>query len=75
MTLNVVICGFQKRFKRPLTLVMNAFGYVIQKIEQVLTSNSSLHAVQAQDTLQIRSPQCAVKLYFCTALPLNNQLN
>ena len=39
-TCNVVLCGFQTRFKPCLTLVVYGFGCDINKIEQTLTSNS-----------------------------------
>ena len=64
VTLNVVLCVFQTRFKRSLTLVVNDFCYVIYKIEQALTSNSLLCAVQAQDTLQIHLATVCSEIVF-----------
>ena len=49
-----------KMLKHSLALVMNDFDYATYEVEQSLVSNSSLRVVQAQDTLQIRWPQCAV---------------
>ena len=41
-----MLCGFQTRFDSLITHVVNALGYVIPQIEQELTLNSSLRAVQ-----------------------------
>ena len=59
-----VMCVFKTRFKPDLTRVMSELGYFINKIEQAFTLNSSSRVVQAQDTLQIHWPQCAMKSYF-----------
>ena len=74
-TCNMVLCVFQTRFKPCLTLVMEGFCYVVNEIEQVLTLNSLMRVVQAQDTLQIHWSRCTVNCTFCTSLPLKNQLN
>ena len=54
---------------------MEGFCYVVNEIEQVLTLNSLMRVVQAQDTLQIHWSRCTVNCTFCTSLPLKNQLN
>ena len=61
MTLNVVLCVFQTRFECSPTLVVNGFDYVLYKIEQALTSNSLLHAVQ-HDICWLKSRNLSAKL-------------